>query len=203
MAVTAAKAVFLDKDGTLVENLPYNVAPDRIRLTPGAGAAARRLHRLGYRLIVVSNQPGIAHGLFPPRALGDVHARLQALLAEHGVPLAGFYYCPHHPQGRVPRYATACQCRKPRPGLLLSAAVIHEIDLAQSWMIGDILDDVEAGARAGCQTVLVDNGNETEWLGGRHRRPTHTVPDLEHAADCVARAGRWLMPVGLAGGLRL
>ncbi|HEX7045167.1 MAG TPA: HAD family hydrolase [Burkholderiales bacterium] len=178
----AVKAVFLDKDGTLLENVPYNVDPERMRLVPGAGAALRRLYALGYALIVVSNQPGVALGYFDTHALRRVERRLRALFAAEQVPLAGFYFCPHHPAGRVARYAVVCRCRKPAPGLLLSAAAIHEVDTFRSWMIGDILDDIEAGVRARCRTVLVDNGGETEWRSGPQRQPGAIVPDLPAAA---------------------
>lgn len=183
----STKAVFIDKDGTLIEDVPYNVDPGRIRLAPGAGPALARLHALGYALVVVSNQPGIAHGFFPARALDAVYERLRRLLAPHRVALAGFYYCPHHPEGRVARYATACTCRKPAPGLLLAAATIHGLDLARSWMIGDILDDVEAGRRAGCRTVLIDNGHETEWRAGPERAPRAIATGLLGAAARIAR----------------
>src|SRR5690606_38344052 len=99
--LVAVKAVFLDRDGTLLENVPYNVDPERMRLVPGAGAALRRLYALGYALIVVSNQPGVALGYFDVQALRRVERRLRELLAAEQVPLAGFYFCPHHPAGRV------------------------------------------------------------------------------------------------------
>lgn len=186
----AVKAVFLDKDGTLIENVAYNAKPERMRLVPGAGRALRRLHALGYALIVVSNQPGVALGRFDLAAVRRMERRLRALLAAEGAPLAGFYFCPHHPQGRVARYAGTCRCRKPAPGLLQSAAAVQEIALRRSWMIGDILDDVEAGARAGCRTILLDAGNETEWRQGPQRRPAAIVPDLPAAADYITRTER-------------
>src|SRR5436190_23513676 len=113
------RAVFLDKDGTLIEDVPYNVRPEQIRLLPGGAEGLRRLHAAGYRLIVISNQSGVAHGYFPEEALAGVERRLRQLLAEVGVPLAGLYYCPHHPDGRVAAYGRAGGCRKPEPGLLL------------------------------------------------------------------------------------
>lgn len=186
----AVKAVFLDKDGTLLENVPYNIDPERMHLVRGAGPALRRLHALGYTLIVVSNQPGVALGRFDIRALRGVERRLRELLAAEEVPLAGFYYCPHHPDGRVHRYAVVCRCRKPAPGLLLSAATIHDIAPHRSWMIGDILDDVEAGARARCRTILVDVGNETEWRYGPYRRPNAVVSDLPAAVAYIASSER-------------
>ena len=183
------KAVFLDKDGTLVDDLPYNVEPRRITLCSGAGAALRLLSRLDYRLFVVTNQDGIARGLFPEHAMHRVRDRLADLLFREHLVLDGFYYCPHHPDGSVAAYAVACDCRKPLPGMLQRAADEHGIDLASSWMIGDILHDVEAGNRAGCRTVLIDNGNETEWWLGPWRIPTHMAPDLYTAAVLIERDG--------------
>jgi D,D-heptose 1,7-bisphosphate phosphatase len=176
------KAVFLDKDGTLIEDIPYNVDPQKIRLTPGAVEALSLLHENGYALIVVSNQSGVARGMFPERALREVERSLRCQLAAYDVPLAGFYYCPHHPEGSVDCYAVACRCRKPAPGMLRRAAAELGIDLAESWMIGDILDDIEAGRLAGCRTMLIDNGNETEWRPGRLRQPHHRGADLAEAA---------------------
>ncbi len=182
------KAIFLDKDGTLIEDVPYNVNPGRIRLLPKAAEGAAAFQAAGYQLIVVSNQSGVARGYFEERALEAVERRLaELLLAEAGVPLAGFYYCPHHPQGTVAAYAHPCTCRKPQPGMILRAAADQAaagrgLDLSQCWMAGDILDDVEAGRRAGCRTVLIDNGGETEWVMSPDRRPDLVAADLAHAA---------------------
>lgn len=177
--------MFLDKDGTLVENVPYNIDPQRLQLTPGAIPGLRSLHRAGYQLIVVSNQSGVARGYFRETDLAAVATGLEELLAAVSVPLTGFYYCPHHPQGRISQYAIACDCRKPAPGLILRAAQVHGIDLSQSWMIGDILDDVAAGRRSGCRTILLDTGNETEWQLTPARLPHHLAPDLAVAAQII------------------
>jgi D,D-heptose 1,7-bisphosphate phosphatase len=182
----AMKAIFLDKDGTLVDNLPYNVEPRRITLASGAGPALRLLSRLDYRFYVISNQDGIAQGRFGEDAMDRVRDRISDLLFRENLSLDGFYFCPHHPDGTVTRYAVACECRKPLPGMLLKAAQEHDIDLAASWMVGDILHDVEAGNRAGCRTVLLDNGNETEWRLGARRIPTRMAPDLYSAAMLIA-----------------
>ncbi len=179
------KAVFLDKDGTLIEDVPYNVDPERIQLTRGAVEGLYVLYKAGYQLIVITNQSGVARGYFPESALVAVEERLRQLLAEVGVPCLGFYYCPHHPDGVVQELAIACACRKPEPGLLLCAAADHDIDLAQSWFIGDILNDVEAGRSAGCRTILIDNGNETEWQLSPQRTPHYTVADLAEAAQVI------------------
>lgn len=181
------RAAFLDKDGTLIDDLPYNVDPDRIRLATGAGPALRALQALGFRLIVVSNQAGIALGRIPEAAMPVVHQRLASLLGAEDVQLDGFYYCPHSPHGRIAHHAFACACRKPQPGLLLRAAAEHGIDTGASWMIGDILDDVEAGRRAGCRTILINNGNETEWVLGPMRRPHRLARDLPQAAQLIAQ----------------
>jgi D-glycero-D-manno-heptose 1,7-bisphosphate phosphatase len=182
------RAIFLDKDGTLVEDVPYNVDPARVRLSPMAGAALRHFRRQGFALLVVSNQAGIAKGLYCERKLQAVRERLSELLAGEGIALDGFYFCPHHPDGCIARYAIHCACRKPRPGMILRAARRHAVDLSQSWMIGDILDDVEAGNRAGCRTVLLNNGNETEWKLTSGRQPTLMASNLYEAASAIRGA---------------
>jgi D-glycero-D-manno-heptose 1,7-bisphosphate phosphatase len=184
------RAVFLDKDGTLIEDVPYNVDPRLIRLGRGAPEGLPLLHRAGFRLIVISNQSGIARGRFAEEALEAVRERLRQLLGDLGVPLAGFYYCPHHPEGHVPRFAIACSCRKPEPGLIFSAAREHGVDLNRSWFVGDILDDVEAGRRAGCRTVLLDNGHETEWRSSPLRQPDVVASDLAEASRIIAAGDR-------------
>ncbi len=173
-----------------MEDVPYNVDPDLIRLSRGAAEGLRILHASGFRLIVISNQSGVALGRFPESALGGVQARLEQLLAAAGVPLTGFYYCPHHPEGRLPAYARACDCRKPQPGLIERAARDHAIELESSWFVGDILDDVEAGRRAGCRTVLVDNGHETLWQRSPLRWPDLVAADLEDAAMQISATAR-------------
>jgi D-glycero-D-manno-heptose 1,7-bisphosphate phosphatase len=178
-------AVFFDKDGTLVEDLPYNVEPARMRLAAGALLALQDLAAAGFRLVVVSNQPGIALGLYPESVLEPVERWLRETLAAHGVELAGAYWCPHHPQGLVPQYARACDCRKPEPGLLLRAAREHGLALRDSWIVGDVLDDVEAGHRAGCRAILLDNGHELQWSRSPLRTPDHAVASLRTAAALI------------------
>jgi D-glycero-D-manno-heptose 1,7-bisphosphate phosphatase len=178
-------AIFLDKDGTVLEDLPWNVDPDRMRLAPTTPAALAVLGALGLPLVVVSNQSGVALRKFPESALDDVRLRLAQLFERCGARLHGFLWCPHAPgnDGRP-----VCACRKPQPGLLRQAADRFDVDLPDSWMVGDILDDVEAGQRAGCRTILVDVGNETVWRTGPHRDPHHRVQDLVSAARVIATA---------------
>ena len=183
-------AVFLDKDGTLVNDVPYNVEPAAIALAPGSAEGARLLHEAGYPLIVVSNQSGVARGFFAETALRRVEQRLRELLDEAGASLAGFYYCPHYPDAPESAYAVRCGCRKPEPGLMLRAAEDRDLDLARSWAIGDILNDVEAGHRAGARTILIDNGNETEWLLTPNRTPDYRVLNMAQAARIIVAADR-------------
>jgi D-glycero-D-manno-heptose 1,7-bisphosphate phosphatase len=171
----SAAAVFFDKDGTLVENVPYNVDPAKVRLAPRAAECVAALRDKGYRVVLVSNQPGLAMGLFTERALQAVRKEIEGQLCGE---LDGFYYCAH-------RADAGCRCRKPSPGLLLQAARELRLRLSGSWMIGDILDDVEAGRRAGCRAILVDNGNETEWKRGPAREPHFVVRDLGEAAQRI------------------
>jgi D,D-heptose 1,7-bisphosphate phosphatase len=183
------KAVFLDKDGTLLEDVPYNTDPANMRLLPGVTEGLALLHTCGYRLIVVSNQSGVARGYFREDDLRPVECHLRDMLAQHGIPLVGFYYCPHHPCARLQEYRVRCDCRKPQPGLLLRAACDHGIDLRRSWLVGDILNDIEAGRRAGCRTVLIDNGNETEWQLTPQRVPHHVVSNMVQAALVIVTLG--------------
>jgi D-glycero-D-manno-heptose 1,7-bisphosphate phosphatase len=177
--VTVARAVFLDKDGTLVDNVPYNADPNRVRLARGASTLARLVDR-GYLLYVVSNQPGLARGLLSHADLARTWRRLCDLLAAKHVRVDDFIYCPHAP-------GEGCPCRKPADGLLRRAAAERGISLSESWMVGDILDDIEAGRRAGCRTVLIDNGNETEWRRAPLREPHLRVRDLREATAGILR----------------
>ena len=179
------KAIFIDKDGTLIPDFPYNVDPAKITLALDSVKGLRQLQHAGYKLIIVSNQSGIALGMFERSALWRVEFKLRGLMAREGLYLGGFYYCPHHPQGTLSAYRMECDCRKPAPGLILKAAEDHHIDLSQSWMIGDILNDVEAGHNAGCRAIIIDNGNETEWDLNRKRIPDAMVKNINQAADYI------------------
>jgi D,D-heptose 1,7-bisphosphate phosphatase len=179
------KAVFIDKDGTLISNVPYNADPEKIVLEHGAVEGLRLLQKKGYALIVVSNQAGIAHGYFTEKDMQPVIARVRALLFAGGIALDGFYYCPHHPAGKIAQYAVSCECRKPLPGMILRASEELDISLPGSWMIGDILHDIEAGNRAGCRSVLLNNGNETVWEMSALNEPAYIAKDLLEAAHHI------------------
>ncbi|HSN34695.1 MAG TPA: HAD family hydrolase [Ideonella sp.] len=187
MAVTRLRAprpaVFIDKDGTLIEDVPYNVDPARLAFTRHAPQALAGLAEAGYALVVVTNQPGIAAGRFSRADFARLEQGLrEQVRAQAGVELEGVYACPHAPGvGRTP----GCLCRKPAPGLLRRAARELNLDLGASWMVGDILDDVEAGRRAGCRTVLLDVGHETVWRLSPLRLPHHRCRDLLDAARLI------------------
>jgi D-glycero-D-manno-heptose 1,7-bisphosphate phosphatase len=140
-------AVFLDRDGTLIEDIGYPRDPEQIRLLPGTAAALGELSNNGFALVVISNQSGVGRGLITRGQAGQVHQRLADLLAEQGVSLDGAYYCYHAP-------TEGCLCRKPSPTLILTAAKDLGLDLGKSFLVGDKPSDVEAGRRAGCRTLL-------------------------------------------------
>jgi D-glycero-D-manno-heptose 1,7-bisphosphate phosphatase len=179
------RAVLLDKDGTLIENVPMNVDPTRIRLSDGAADALRRLAEAGCRIAVVSNQSGVAFGHFSEDALHGVEQRLRELLAECGATLDGFFYCPHHPDGTVAEYRRACECRKPRSALVERAMRTLGVTPADTWLVGDILDDIEAAHRAGARAILFDSGGETEWQLSPVRMPDYVVAWLDEIADII------------------
>jgi D,D-heptose 1,7-bisphosphate phosphatase len=184
------KAVFVDKDGTLIRDVPYNVKPEYVMLESGVTDALKKIKQHNYLLIVISNQSGIAKGLFTERDLEPVKTKIQELLHPADIQIDEFYFCPHHPDGVMKEYTTACTCRKPEPGMILQAAVDFNIDLTSSWMIGDILHDIEAGNKAGCKTILIDNGNETQWITNEMRWPSYIVNGMDEAAAIILEARR-------------
>jgi len=151
--MTLRRACFLDRDGTIIEDVGYLADPSRVRALPGAVEGLRMLRRHGLMLVIVSNQYGIGRGLITPEQHALVDARVKAMLAADGVPLDAAYYCPHVPED-------GCACRKPRPGMIEQAANEHSIDLARSFMIGDKLSDIDAGLAAGCITALLGPGKD-------------------------------------------
>ncbi|MGS5087008.1 D-glycero-alpha-D-manno-heptose-1,7-bisphosphate 7-phosphatase [Hydrogenophaga sp. A37] len=176
-------AVFVDKDGTLVENVPYNVDPALLRFESGALEALAALNSAGFSIFIVTNQSGLARGYFSLRAFEALRYLLQQrLLDEAGVDLEGFYFCPHAPDLKG---GPTCLCRKPMPGMLSRAASTHRLDLTRSWMVGDTLDDVEAGRRAGCRSILYDSGGETVWRSAPLRQPHAKVSSWDQVVRTI------------------
>ena len=183
-------AVFIDRDGTLTEEVGYVNHPSRLRLLPRSAQAIRRLNQAGIAAVVVTNQAGVARGYFSEEVLAAVNAALVTMLKEEGAYLDGVYVCPHHPDEGAPPYRTVCDCRKPRPGLLYRAAADHGLDLAQATLIGDKPSDLVAARAVGARSVLVLTGyGRREW---EHRRSTFTVPP-DHVADDLCDAVDWVL----------
>lgn len=188
-----AKAVFLDRDDTLIEDPGYLADPAGVHLLPGAAHAVKALAAGGYKIVVVTNQSGIARGLLSEETLQAIHDELRRQLAEHGAALDAIYYCPFHPEGVVERYAVESDLRKPRPGMLLQAAREMDLDLKACWMVGDSYRDVEAGQRAGCRTILLRTPHgETPTPGESDQeaaQPDAIAHNLAEAARIILRQG--------------
>jgi len=163
-------AVFLDRDGVLIEDVHLLTQPAQVRLADRALWAIRSLKQAGYQVIVITNQTVVARGLASEDDVEVVHEWIQHLLVEGGGDnVDAFYFCPHHPNATLPAYRVVCECRKPRPGLLLQAAREHGVDLNCSYMVGDRITDIIAGKKAGCWTILIESG--------RHLDPPIESPD--------------------------
>ena len=177
-------AAFIDRDGVINAELGYVWRTEDFHLLPGAVDGLRRLAGCGYALVVVTNQAGIAKGLYDEAAYRHLTAYMRGLLAAQGVVLDGVYHCPHHPQGTVAAYARECDCRKPAPGLLRQAARELGLDLARSVLVGDKTSDTQAGRAAGLRrTVLVESG---------HALPADALAQADHRCADLAAAARWL-----------
>jgi len=176
-------AVFLDRDGTIIEDVGFLRALSQIDLLPWSADAIRQLNDAGFAVVVITNQSGVGRGYYDEAHVQATHAALDTKLNAAGARIEGYYYCPHYPGSVDPRYGIECDCRKPRPGLILEAASRHGIDLAASFMVGDRWRDIDAGAAAGCRTILIDHGYQ-------ERAP-------EHAPDAVVRslaaAADWIL----------
>lgn len=176
-------AVFIDKDGTLINDVPYNTDPALLLFKPSAIESLRALSAQGFALLVVTNQSGLARGYFTRTQFARLQAALEKQLADAGVVLLDFLVCPHAP---APDGGPSCLCRKPAPGLLVRAARRHGIDLSRSWMVGDTLDDIEAGRRAGCHTVLLGDGLESHRQHMPLRQPDAQCDEWTGVARHIA-----------------
>jgi D-glycero-D-manno-heptose 1,7-bisphosphate phosphatase len=184
----SGKAVFIGLGSALVEQKPRDKGePSLVRY---AARAIPLLRDAGFDLVIVAHEPAVALGALSEEDLVSRGRHLEQAIGRLDATLRGFYYCPHHPLGSVPQYAVDCLCRRPQPGLIVHAASELGIDLSVSWVIGDLLDDVEAGRRAGCRAVLVDTGSETEWRVTRYRVPHYLTGDLAKAARLIVATER-------------
>ena len=171
------RAVFIDRDGTLSEEVGYINHPERFRLFPYAGEAIRHLNENGWLAIVTTNQAGVARGYFSEEMIETVHKGMQDQLAIDGARLDAIYYCAHHPSVGEPPYRVDCNCRKPKPGLITRAAADFDVDLRNSWMVGDRYSDIQMARNAGVKSAFVLSGyGRGEW---EHQRQSWTEqPDM-------------------------
>lgn len=184
------KAIFLDRDDTLIEDVGYINHPDQVKLLDGVAEALIEFGAMGYMLIVVSNQSGVARGIVTEQVLGKIHDRLKQLLTESGVCLDGIYYCPYHPDGVVPKYRKDSDWRKPNPGMLLAAADEMDIELSRSWVIGNSGRDIEAGLRAGCKTVLLNQSPHQKLPEPGQPNPDYKAVNMREAVNIIKKYHR-------------
>ena len=180
------KAVFLDRDGVVTREPPhYAHKPEQLVLIPGAGDAIRLLNENGFVVIIVSNQAGIARGYYQKEDMISFNRAMDQKLAEVDAHIDAYYYCLHHLEAKVGEYRIDCDCRKPKPGMLLKAEKEQGIDMRQSFMIGDKLTDIEAGKRAGCRTILVKTGYGSETVQNEDVDCELVAEDLYRAVSYI------------------
>ena len=188
-SVEPNKAVFLDRDGTIIEDLGYLDDPGKILFIPGAREAMRALQEAGFLLVLITNQSGVARGYFSEDLCRKIDERLREVLSRTGVNLDGSYYCPHLPGAVATEYDMKCGCRKPAPGLFEKAARELHIDFSKSWAVGDMLRDLAPAKQLGAKTILVLTGKGGTQLKDENcaRTADFVVDDIAGAADAILR----------------
>jgi D-glycero-D-manno-heptose 1,7-bisphosphate phosphatase len=184
----AMPAVFIDRDGTLIEEAGYLNELSRLVFFPFSVDAVRQLNRGGFKIVVITNQAGIARGIVSEAFVATAHAHISRRLEAGSARVDAYYHCPHHPSGVIAELSRACECRKPRPGLLLRAAADHDLDLSRSFVIGDRWHDLEAGYAAGTRAVLVRTG-----YGAEHERAPKPGAAADAVVDNLAAAAAWIL----------
>jgi len=171
-------ALFLDRDGTLIKEKGYLCDPGELELLPGVVEGLKATQKMGFKLVVVSNQSGVARGLFPESQVLEINLSLEKIFLEQGVEIDRFYYCPHHPRASIPAYRGLCTCRKPRPGQVYRAKRELGLDLSRSFLIGDKISDVETARAAKVKSILLLTGAKSRY---------EKIPPVYHLPDFVAR----------------
>jgi len=182
-----AKAVFLDRDGTIVEDTGYLHEISKVKFLPRVSLAIKLLNGNGFKVIIVTNQAGVARGYFTEETVQEINSYIQDRLAEQAAAIDMIYYCPHHIEGVVEEYRQECYSRKPNPGMIEQAVRELGIDLADSFVIGDKPSDIEAGHRAGCRSILLADGDSANRAGEIKVMPDHTAPDLYEAVQWLLK----------------
>jgi histidinol-phosphate phosphatase family protein len=181
-------AVFLDRDGTIVEEVGYLDSLEKLVIFPHTAEAIRTINESGMRAVVITNQSGVARGYFQEDFIRTVHRHITKILREKGVFIDGFYYCPHHPTEGKGKYLASCKCRKPEPGMLIRASEDMDIDLSRSYVVGDMIKDLELAGRVGAKGILVRTGygSETEKeIIGQGVKPAYTAENILAAVKWI------------------
>lgn len=178
------KAIFLDRDGTIIVGLPYLSEVDQIKLNFNAVEGIKEFNKKGYLVIIITNQSGVARGYFNEERLLEINEELKKQLYVKGAKIDAIYYCHHMPENEITDGSSACQCRKPKPGMILDAAKKYKIDLKKSLMVGDTPGDILAGKNAGCKTAIIDKGKEFYDINRdtNKAKPDYIVKDLHDVA---------------------
>lgn len=186
---TPQPAVFLDRDGTINEQMGYINHTCRFQLLPGAALAIKKLNDAGIPVVVISNQSGLARGYFPEELLVAVHEKMNRLLEDVGAHVDGIYYCPHHPEAKEERFREECNCRKPKPGLVVQAAKEMNLDPEKSYVVGDRWSDIKTAANCGATSILVRTGygrGDEQYIGPQQKiQPDFKADDLSEAVDWI------------------
>lgn len=182
-------AVFLDRDGTIIEDTGYISSPEQVKFLPGSIAAIKQLKDAGYKIIIISNQSGVARGLISEDMLQTIEKLIHRQILNGGAHVDSSYYCPHHPEHGSYPYRQACECRKPHTGLIKKAVKDHDIDLSRSIMVGDHATDIETARRAGIKSVFVMTGHGPEEKANLKSQPDHIAADITAAADWILKQG--------------
>jgi D-glycero-D-manno-heptose 1,7-bisphosphate phosphatase len=213
--IGSKQAVFCDRDGVIVRDVEYLSDPAKIEILEGVPRAVSLLKEHSFLVVVVTNQSGVARGFFPEHAVHQINKTINMLLSVQGASIDSFYYCPHHAQGVIAQYRLECECRKPKPGMLLRAAGELGIDLRRSLMVGDKISDIAAGKSAGTRSVLIDAGVHAtllndevgaDWIGSNlleaaqwivsqthQNRPIRTRGELVDQSQSEARTTRLIV----------
>lgn len=183
------RAVFLDRDGTIIEDTGYPHERDKIKFLPRVSEAIRLLNQNGFKVIITTNQSGVARGYFTKETVQEINRYIQESLARQGATIDKMYYCPHHVEGTIEEYRKECYCRKPNPGMIEEAIGEFDIDSRNSFVIGDKISDIEAGRRAGCKAILlVSEDSLNEEAEAASAPDLHIVTDLYQAAEWVIKS---------------
>jgi len=176
-STTLLPAILVDRDGTLITEKNFLSDIEQVEVQPGAPDAIKIFNNLRFKVIVVSNQSGVARGYFSEEKVREINKYVQEIFRKSGAIIDDFYFCPHHPQGTLPQYRKDCNCRKPGPGMALKAAREHNLDLKKSVVIGDKVSDIQFGKNIGAKTILVKTGYGEETLRTLANSPSLPTPD--------------------------